>query len=115
MDAGVTERRRDTRYGAEVAGGISARVRPGHDVVLVDVSVSGALIEAINPLRPGARVHVQLKTSASGAALSARVTRCAVAAITDAGIVYRAALHFDHRSEWVGQSLALHTIGEERA
>jgi hypothetical protein len=112
VDAAIEERRRDTRYGQLAAHGIVARVRPGREVVLVDVSPSGALIESASPLRPGARVHVHLKTSASATAFNAHVTRCAVAAITDAGVVYCAALHFDHRNEWVGQSLGAERIGE---
>jgi hypothetical protein len=99
----VTERRKDRRYGADEARALSARVRPGHDVVLVDVSVSGALIEVASPLRPGALVHVQFRTSTSSAGVIAHVTRCAVGAITNAGIRYRAALQFDHRSPWISE------------
>ena len=101
----MIERRKDRRYGTAAMGAMSARVRPGHDVVVIDVSSSGALIEIATPLRPGARVHVQLKAPASSAAVVARVTRCAVAALGDAGVTYRAGLRLDHGCDWASESI----------
>jgi PilZ domain-containing protein len=105
MDAAVIERRRDYRYGRDAVGAMRARVRPGHEVVIVDVSPSGALIEMTIPLRPGARVHVHLKASSSEAALGARVTRCAVTAVSETRVLYRAGLQFDHDCDWVRESV----------
>jgi PilZ domain len=99
------ERRRDERYGGDSIGAMCGRVRPGHEIVIVDVSSSGALIEMSRPLQPGARVHVQLKTGASQAAIVARVLRCVVASVSEARIVYRAALQFDHECDWIRESL----------
>jgi hypothetical protein len=82
-------------------------VRPGHAVAVVDLSPSGALIEGGRPLRPGARVQVQLDAGGARAALSARVVRCLVAAIdADRGVTYRAALAFDERCALIGEQPA---------
>jgi hypothetical protein len=105
MDAAVIERRREPRYHRDSLGPLRGRVRPGHEIVIVDVSSGGALIEVTSPLGPGARVHVHLKTFASEAALVARVTRCGVAAVSEGHITYRAALQFDHPCEWVREAL----------
>ena len=93
------ERRREAR----VAGrGVRARVRPGHHLVVLDVSAGGALVEAACQLRPGSRIEVHLETEDRRDLIAARVTRCAVAAIDpQTGITYRAALCFAESCEWV--------------
>lgn len=83
-----------------------ARVRPGHRLTLIDVSPGGALVEVERALRPGARVDVHLETDAQRWTVSARVVRCAVAAIdAEAGITYRAALAFIDSCEWMREAL----------
>ena len=93
------ERRREAR----VAGwGVRARVRPGHHLVVLDVSAGGALVEAACQLRPGSRIEVHLENEDRRDLIAARVTRCAVAAIDpQTGITYRAALCFAESCEWV--------------
>ena len=93
------ERRREAR----VAGrGVRARVRPGHHLVVLDVSTGGALVEAACQLRPGSRIEVHLENEDRRDLIGARVTRCAVAAIDPhTGITYRAALCFTESCEWV--------------
>ena len=59
------ERRKAVRRTTvEEHGIVQARVRPGHDVALVNVSAAGALLESANQLRPGSIVEVHLSTSA---------------------------------------------------
>lgn len=105
----MKERRRERRAPAREIPDVEARVRPGHAVSLVDLSPSGALIEARRPLRPGTRVHVQLDSEGERTAVSARVVRCLVAAIdAERGITYRAALAFEDRCGLVSEEATHH-------
>ena len=95
----MRERREEPR---RPAPGVRGRVRLGHNLVIVDVSSRGALVEGRSPLRPGSRVEVQLETDARRDLIAARVTRCGVVAIDpEAGVTYRAALAFTESCEWV--------------
>ena len=93
----------ERRCEVRVAGrGVRARVRPGHHLVVLDVSAGGALVEAACQLRPGSRIEVHLENEDRRDLITARVTRCAVAAIDpQTGITYRAALCFAESCEWV--------------
>jgi hypothetical protein len=96
------ERRREARV---IPGGIRGRVRPGHVLVIVDLSASGALVEAGCQLRPGSRIDVHLESDHERRLVRASVTRCAVATIDPrSGITYRAALCFTERCEWVRET-----------
>jgi hypothetical protein len=100
VDQPVKERRHDTRFGQPVIAGTQAILRPGYAVSLVDLSVGGALIQGPRPLRPGARVHLQLQTGTRRLGISAHVLRCAVASLDSRhGVQYRGALKFDHRCD----------------
>lgn len=77
-------------------------MRPGYHLVVIDLSTCGALVEAARPLRPGSRVELHLENEHRRGLLKARVTRCAVAALSaETGVTYRAALAFDESCEWV--------------
>lgn len=83
-----------------------ARFRTGHRLTVIDLSPRGALVEAQRALRPGSHVNLYLETDAQRGTVSARVVRCAVAAIdAEAGIMYRAALAFIETCEWVREAL----------
>ena len=100
MDQPVTDRRIDTRFPWAHAGITRATLRPGCAVRVVNVSAGGALVQGGRPLRPGARVHVQLVTSFRVFALVARVLRCAVWMIdSHDGATYRGALQFEERCD----------------
>jgi hypothetical protein len=88
-------------------GRLCARVRPGHRLVVIDLSPRGALVEAHRPLRPGSRVDVHLECDARRGLVAARVLRCSVAAIdAEAGVTYRAALAFNEICDWIRDVLA---------
>ena len=88
------------------AQGASALVRPGQRLMVVDVSVSGALVEGGRPLRPGSDIEVQLESEARSGMVAAHVTRCSVAALHgEGGITYRAALAFNEACDWVREIL----------
>jgi hypothetical protein len=102
------ERRREARVSP---GGVRARVRPGHSLVLLDVTAGGALVEARCQLRPGSRVDVHLESDDRRQMVGAHVTRCTVATIDrDAGITYRAALSFTEPCEWVREATTRHGL-----
>ena len=72
------------------------RLRPGRDVLLLDLSARGASIEAPSRLLPGTHVELQLGAPGWHWMGRAHVLRCHVSALApQAGIRYRAALHFD--------------------
>ena len=101
----MSERRRACRTRAS---GLSARVRPGHPVHVVDVSEGGALLEATRPFRPGADVEVQFERADRRVRVSAVVIRCGVTAIDpERGPTYRAAVAFNETCDWVREDATL--------
>jgi hypothetical protein len=104
VDQPLTERRVDARFMLPPASITRATVRPGCAVQVVDLSARGALVQAGQPLRPGARVHFQLVITERAFALVARVLRCAVWTLdAEQGATYRGALQFDDRCEFAGE------------
>jgi hypothetical protein len=102
VDFSLTDRRTDARFEVPDARVTRATLRPGRAVRVVDLSAGGALVQADQPLRPGARVHLQLVTIASTFALVARVLRCAVWRLdAEQGATYRGALQFENRCDIV--------------
>jgi len=78
-----------------------ARLRPGGDVVLVNLSNSGALVEGTFRFRPDARCELSVTEGARESTLRALVVRSFVARLDRAGPVrYRAAVRFDRNVEW---------------
>jgi hypothetical protein len=91
-----------------VIAGTQAILRPGYEVSLVDLSAGGALIQGPRPLRPGARVHLQLLTGTRRLGIAAHVLRCAVASLDSRqGVQYRGAVRFERRCDslWEGSTL----------
>jgi hypothetical protein len=105
---GQDERRSDPRWSGPRVRSITARIRGGHDIEVVDLSASGALIEGARPLRPGARIEMHLAFDTQRFVLPARVIRCLVAAIdAEQGITYQAALSFERRFDWLCEEKTL--------
>jgi len=100
MDRPIVDRRLDARFGQPTIAGMQAILRPGYAVSLIDLSSGGALIQGPRPLRPGARVHLQLMNGTRRLAIGASVLRCSVASLNSReGVQYRGALKFDHRCD----------------
>lgn len=98
MDHSLTDRRTDIRYEPAGADLTRATLRPGCAVSVVDLSAGGALVQAGQPLRPGARVHLQLVTTRQAFGLVAVVLRCTVWTLhAEHGATYRGALQFEER------------------
>jgi len=81
----------------EEHGVISARIRPGHDVEVVDLSTGGVLVESTHRLMPGARVELHLRSHGGRPTEMVRghVVRCCVARLGAHAISYRGAIAFD--------------------
>ena len=107
MEAALTkgsERRRARRHHRIDEHGIaSVRVRPGHDVTLVDISAGGALIETDRRLLPGTSVEIHFSDGARSITVRSRVLRCAVARLRASAITYRGAVAFDRELSWFGE------------
>ena len=104
----LTDRRADTRFGQPLIAGTQAILRPGYAVSLVDLSASGALIQGPRPLRPGARVHLQLVTGTRRLGIAAQVLRCSVSSLDSRqGVQHRGALRFDRRCDLLWETSAL--------
>jgi hypothetical protein len=100
VDQPVKERRHETRFGQPAIAGTQAILRPGYAVSLIDLSSGGALIQGPRPLRPGARVHLQIMIGTRRLGIAAHVLRCSVASLDSRhGVQYRGAIKFDHRCD----------------
>ena len=97
MTSRRSERRRHARRpGADLAWLRAARLRPGVDAVVADVSPGGALVETPTRLRPGLKAVLLLTTTAGELRASGEVVRAWVSAVPpDRGVLYRGALRFD--------------------
>jgi hypothetical protein len=99
-NAAPDRRRSDRRAGVEQHGIIRARVRPGDQVSLVDVSAGGALIEAGFRLLPGASVELHFRRDTADQVMRGRVVRCSVARLCANAISYRGAIAFERALPW---------------
>lgn len=97
----AADRRRTRRRTALADHGIvSAHVRPGRLVALVDVSAGGALVDSPHRLLPGTVVELQLETETRRASMRGCVVRCCVIRVRSAAVCYRGAIAFDHHLAW---------------
>ena len=91
----------DRRTAARVhyTGGLlppALRIRPGRDVIVVNLASGGTLVESRWRFRPGSMVDVLLHQDGTARPLRARIERCTVATLADpAGVRYRTALRFE--------------------
>lgn len=72
----------------------AAIVRPGQAVQILDLSAGGALLESAEPMKPGARIELQLH-GPDRCAMRARVDRCRVSQLEP--LRYEAAVIFEGR------------------
>jgi len=91
--------RRQSRRATDVAdhGIVSARVRPGHAAIVIDLSPAGALIETGHRLLPGTTVVLHFESLERRESVRGRVLRSAVAGVRASGISYRGAVRFESR------------------
>ena len=100
----TSDRRSHRRAGSAENRIASARVRPGHPAVVINVSAGGAFIEISRRLLPGSIVDLQVEAAQRRATLRGRVLRCTVVRLRPASVWYRAAIAFDHLCLWLGDA-----------
>jgi len=93
---GPERRRSERRDHPADHGFVRARVRPGQDATLVNLSEDGALLETTRRLLPGITIELQLQ-GRNGAvrAVRARVLRASVTRVGASVITYRGAILFE--------------------
>ena len=114
METGMTlspviERRRSPRH-HDIGGHgvVTARVRPGLDVSIVDVSSGGVSIECAHRLMPGAFVNLHLQREGGKAdVVRGRVLRCSVVRLRPSAVLYQAAIAFERQLVWLGEESAI--------
>jgi PilZ domain-containing protein len=105
MDSGIrplTDRRGAIRTRAIASLGIiQARVRPGHEASVIDISPHGALIETALRLLPGRHIELQLERANHVMPIRGRVVRCRVVRVLPSQIVFHGAIGFEQPLAWV--------------
>jgi hypothetical protein len=81
-------------------GIVSARVRPGREASLLDVSAGGALVETTYRLLPGSPIELKVATRERRASVRGGVLRSTVVGVRATGMCYRSAIGFDHLLSW---------------
>jgi hypothetical protein len=94
--AGIDCERRGARRRSIGEHGIErARVRPGHEASVLDVSASGIAIETLHRLLPGTTVELQLTLADRCTSIRGRVLRSMVACLRHSRVLYRSAIAFE--------------------
>jgi hypothetical protein len=95
--AAIRERRAAPRTRTVRDHGIEqARIRPGREAAVIDVSAGGILIDTRHRLLPGTTIELQLSIGDACTAVRGRVLRSAVACLRHGRVLYRGAIAFDH-------------------
>jgi hypothetical protein len=96
---GLTCERRETGRVApgETPWPPAALLRPGQEVVVINLSTGGALVESTGRMSPGARTELQL-LGATKRVVPGRIVRCRVAGLDP--VRYEGAIVFDERLQW---------------
>lgn len=97
---GGNRRQAPRLFQIEEHGVASARVRPGHEVALIDISAGGALVESRHRLLPGSTVDLCLTTAHRRTAVRGRILRCAVSRLHAACVWYLGAIGFEQQLSW---------------
>ena len=100
LDEAADRRKGARRRSIEQHGIVSARVKPGHDVELIDISSGGALVEGARRLLPGTAVELFLVAGDLCASIRGRVLRCAIVGLKPTAVSYRGAIGFDSDLPW---------------
>ena len=97
----IPDRRNSRRRHQLQEHGIThARVRPGFEATIVDVSAGGALVETTHRLLPGSSIELQVGSSDRRVSMRGKVLRCTVTRLCAATVWYRGAVEFDQGLPW---------------
>ena len=98
----TVERRHTGRLRSVREHGInSARVRPGVQVAIVDVSAGGVLVETRHRLLPGMPLEIHFERDKGISTVRGRVLRCVVVRLAASFVCYRGAIGFDRHLPWL--------------
>jgi hypothetical protein len=86
-------------------GILQTRVRPGREVVVIDISAHGALIETVLRLLPGRPIELQIERSGELTPIRGRIVRSHVARVNASSVSYRGAIGFEKPLAWIITSL----------
>ncbi len=108
------ERRRFRRVALSAYGDLPrARLRPGREASLLNLSRGGACIEVASRVLPGTPVELQLAVSKWRWSGRARILRCRVSALVpENGVRYQAALQFDPPVDVAAETELESALGE---
>jgi hypothetical protein len=84
-----------------------ARLRGGRELVVLELSNCGALVEGTTRLLPGTHVDVHLITGDGRTLVRGRIVRASVCAVDAEVVRYRGAIAFEH---WVDTSNTPHAV-----
>jgi hypothetical protein len=93
---------------------VHARVLPGKDVTIVNVSARGALVETQHRLLPGSPVELLVEGDPGRATVRGRVLRCFVSGVRSAGVSYRGAIGFDGDLRWLDDPAECRPVSPRR-
>jgi hypothetical protein len=101
----TAERRADRRRAPRTTSAaqsavVCVRIRPGHEVTLLDLSAAGALLQCAHRLMPGTSVEMQLTTAGRRVTTRGLVVRCSVSHVWPSAIWYRGAVMFERPLPW---------------
>ena len=94
-------RRHPRQRRLEWADSVQARIRPGHDVIVIDLSHGGALVETSRRLTPGATAELQLEALHGRHTTRAAVVRSYVCLLQADQVLFRTALAFERPVPWL--------------
>lgn len=98
----VVDRRLSNRTTAVAELGIRrAKIRPGHDASVVDISARGVLIETAVRLMPGRQIELQIERGTQMMPIRGRVVRSQVAGVQPSRMSYRGAIGFEQPLAWL--------------
>jgi hypothetical protein len=96
------DRRRSPRITSAAEHGIvCVRIRPGHEVTLLDLSAAGVLLQGAHRLLPGTSIEMQLTTASRRVTSRGLVVRCSVSHVWPSAIWYRGAVIFEQPLPWI--------------
>jgi hypothetical protein len=80
---------------------VVGRIRPGHHVRVINLSLSGALIETGHRLSPGGSAELQLEIGERRHITRARILRCYVSLLRADAVIFQSALAFEQCLPWM--------------
>ena len=83
--------------------GLVGRIRPGHQVRVVNASSLGVLIESSRRLLPGTKVELHLELRDVRHQTRARVVRCEVGVVAAHALIFHGALEVERPIPWLAE------------